>query len=801
MLRKHPGFTAIAVLMLALGIGANSTVFSVAKAVLFRPLGMEEPGRVAWISFTDTVSGKAIENFSWTDFTELRASASGFSEMALIAWPGVIWENGDHIEPLTSLNSTPELFKILDVRPVLGRLLTEADGQPGAEPVALITYEFWQKRFAGDPTIIGRSLRLSETASTVVGILPAGIEFPIGHAPAISTGSTVYAGTHDIWLPLAVGGADRTQRGNRMFPIIGRLKPGTQFPVARAELAAIGQRWAADFPALNRNLALTAIPYRDKALGPAQKGIHVLTAAVAAVLVICCVNLANLLLARGVARHRELAVRHALGASRARTIRALLAECGLLSLGGGALGILLASYAVQAIRRYGPPEMPFLHEITIDATVVAITAVISIGTGLIFGFLPALWQSRVGAGDALKSGVRSSVGPEIRSWQRSLLIGQIALALVLVVAATLLLESFRRLMSVDIGYQPRQVITADLGNWAIPTNEETVRLYREIARRVAALPGVEAVGTIQSIPLTGKWTWEEKAQVRGAAVPESEQPSLAITFVAFDYFKAMQIPIVAGRFFGADELRDDGYGKFIIINEAAARALFPGRSALGQSFSISSTPDRFYEVVGVVRDTRDVRLEEKPQPRFYLNYAHGGSQLLVRSSAPAAATIAMMRATLKQFGSRVMINDIKTMSGIVSDTVAERRFLAMMLTIYAAIALLLAATGIFGVAAYQVAQRTNEFGIRLALGATPARLMRLVLSETFRHALLGATIGLVLAFAVAQLLASHLYEVSPHDPVLFATATLLLFAIGLIASLLPARRAAKVEPVESLRCD
>src|SRR6185369_7434618 len=338
-----------------------------------------------------------------------------------------------------------------------------------------------------------------------------------------------------------------------------------------------------------------------------------------------------------VSRQRELAVRQALGAGRGRMLRTLLTESALLSLAGGVLGIVLAENAVGLIRSFGPAEVPFIREIVVDRTVMGWTVALCFVTALVFGFLPALWQSRIEAAEALKSGARSSPGPQIRAWQQGLLIGQIALVLVLLTSAGLLLESFRRLMGVDLGYQPKEVIALDLANWGLPTNADGVRLYREIRSRLAALPGVEAVGTIQSTPLTGKWTWEEKAQIFGRPVPTAEQPSLAVTFIAFDYFQAMGIPLVNGRLFREAELRDDGYAQIAILNEAAAAKLFPDETALGKRFSISSSPERFYEVVGVVKDTRDVRLEERPQPRFYFLWIYAGGPVVVKSSAPTQA--------------------------------------------------------------------------------------------------------------------------------------------------------------------
>jgi predicted permease len=370
---------------------------------------------------------------------------------------------------------------------------------------------------------------------------------------------------------------------------------------------------------------------------------------------------------------------------------------------------------------------------------------------------------------------------------------------VLLASAGLLLESFRRLTGQDLGYQPRPVITMDLGQSGFDTNGDVCRMYRALRERLAALPGVEAVGTISSAPLTGKWTFNERPDIAGQSVPPADRPSLAATFVAFDYFQAMGIPVIDGRFFREDELNDDGYGRIVILNEAAAKIMFPGRSAVGGRFTVGSNPDRILEVIGVVKDTRDVRLEEKPQPRFYWQYAFGGAQVVVRSSTPAQALMPMMREMVKQTDTRVSIGGMRTMTEIVASTVAERRFLMVMTASYAAIALAVAAIGIFGVVAYQVAQRTSEFGVRLALGATPRQLLRLVMAHAARLALVGLLVGLTVSLGTNRLLASQLFGVTPHDPWLLAVVSILLLLVAMVASLLPARRAARVDPMEALR--
>jgi putative ABC transport system permease protein len=410
-------------------------------------------------------------------------------------------------------------------------------------------------------------------------------------------------------------------------------------------------------------------------------------------------------------------------------------------------------------------------------------------------------QSHAEAADALRTGTRSTGGPQIRAWQQGLLVSQIVLVLVLLVSAGLLLESFRRLIGQDLGYQPRSVVALDLSQSGFDTNGDVCRMYRALRERLATLPGVEAVGTISSAPLTGKWTFNERPDIVGQSVPLADRPSVAATFVAFDYFQAMGIPLVDGRFFRDDELNDDGYGRIVILNEAAAKILFPSRSPIGGRFTVGSNPDRVLEVIGVVKDTRDVRLEEKPQPRFYWQYAFGGAQVVVRARTPTAALMPVLREIVKQTDSRVRINSIRPMMEIVSSTVAERRFLMIMVATYAIVAVGIAAVGIFGVVAYQVAQRRNEFGVRLALGASPHELLRLVLLQAGRLALVGLTIGLGVSLATNKLLASQLFGVSPHDPLLLMAVSIILLVVALLASFFPARRAAQVDPMEALRCE
>jgi putative ABC transport system permease protein len=801
-LLKYPGFTTVAVLTLALGIGANTVVFSVAKAVLLRPLGFDGEDRLMWIRLGNMQSGASESMISWREMEDIRTSTQSFESISTFGGGDILWEDGGPRDVVPALRITPNLADALRLRPALGRMLLPSDAMARDGTVVLISHELWQTRFGGSPDVLGQAVRLDGKARMIVGVLPPGLKFPLERAPLLGTGSILRAGQQTFWLPMPdPHGTDFTSRSARMFTAVARLKPGVTEAAARAELAALGQRLANEFPESNRNWSLDLVSFKDQILGPTRTAIPLLAAAVAAVLLICCVNLANLLFARGVTRQRELAVRLALGAGRGQLVRALMVESALLGLLGGGTGIALAAGGLQIVRELAATTVPFVREATLDGTTVAFTVGLSLVTALVFGLLPSWRQSRADAADTLRTGARSTGGPRIHAWQRGLLVGQIAVVLVLLASAGFLLESFRRLTGQDLGYQPRSVITLDLSQFGFDTNGDVCRMYRALRERLMGLPGVEAVGTVSSAPLTGKWTFTERPDIVGQSVPLVDRPSLAAAFVAFDYFQAMGIPLLDGRFFHDSELNDDGYGRIVMINEAAAKILSPGRSAVGVRFTVGSNPDRVLEVIGVVKDTRDVRLEDKPQPRFFWQYAFGGAQVVVRSSAPAQVLMPMLREAVKQTDTRVRINSIRSMTEIVASTVAERRFLMIMVGAYAAIALGIAAVGIFGVIACQVAQRTNEFGVRLALGATPGGVLRFVLWQAGCVVVIGLLAGLAVSLATNRLLASQLFGLSPHDPVLLGMVSGVLLLVALLASFIPARRAMKVQPMVALRSE
>jgi predicted permease len=802
LLLRNSGFTAVATFTLALGIGANTVVFSVARTVLFRPLGFEGEDRLMWIRRVSTGTGAAENPVSWRDMEDLRSLARSFDVLVTDGSNDVAWEQGERSENVPAVRATPGLVTALDLRPALGRLFVPSDAEPG-EPVVLISHDLWQSRYQGSPAVLGQTVRLDQQTRRIVGVLPPGIEYPVVRALSSGNGSAGRAGEKPFWIPMsAPRGEDAISRGARMFLGVGRLKPGVSESAARAELAAISARLAAEFPETNRYWSFDLLSFREQVFGRTMRGIPLLGAAVVGVLMICCVNLANLFLARGVGRRQEMAVRLALGAGRGRLVRSLMTESLLLALAGGIVGLPLAAAGLEAIRNLAASLVPFIQETRLDGTAVGFTAGVALLAALVSGLLPALRLSRFEATESLRCGSRWMGGPRVRAWQNSLLVGQVATVLVLLASAGMLLESFRRLLGQDLGYRTDSVLAMDLDtSGKFETNGDNLRMYRALRARLAALPGVEAVGTVSSAPLTGKWTFDEKPDVVGNRLPEADRPTVGARFVAFDYFQAMGTPLLEGRLFRDSELEDDGYGRTVILNETAAKVLFPGRSAVGGRFTVGSNPDRVLEVVGMVRDTRDVRLEEKPQPRFYWQYAFGGAQVVVRSPMAARSIAPMLVRIARETDSRIVGAEVRPMSGIVAGAVGERRFLMTMLTAYAAVALGIAVVGIFGVVAYQVAQRTNEFGIRLALGSSPRGVMRIVLLQAFRLVATGVFGGLLVSVGTNRLLASQLFGLSPYDPWLLGGVSLLVLGASLAASALPARRAARVDPMVALRSE
>ena len=793
-LLKSPGFTTVAVLTLALGIGANTAIFSVVNGVLLKPLPFHEAERLVRV-FEVTRGG--LGTASPPNFTDWRADSSAFREMAAYtATAGVLGGAGDP-QRVAGAAVTGGFFPVLAAGPLIGRAISESDAVVGQDRVVVLSYGLWQRRFGADPGIAGRTLQLDGRDYTVTGVMPAGFEYPAGA---------------EMWVPLAFTEEDlETQRGAHYLDVIARLESGATVEQASSEMAAIADLLEARYPDSNTGSSAAVLPLREAIVGNARPALLILLGAVGFVLLIACANVANLLLARTAARKRELAVRSALGAGQARLVRHVLAESVLLALIGGVAGLVLARLALEVLLTLSFDGLPRLAETRLDTTVLVFTAAVSVLTGVVFGLLPAIRSGR--ARDltvALKTG-GGAVAQDRGSGrtQGALVVGERALAVLLLAGAGLLLKSFIALQRVDPGFNPIGVLTFNIAlpRAGYPEPQDARAFFGEFERRVAGLPGVERVAGIFGLPLTGfNYTISvERLDGAPAYAEPGEERYTQVRVVTPGYFRAMEIPLLAGR--ALAETDRAGTEPVVVVNESAAELLWPGGDALGHRFELGTTlglggPRIGGTVVGVVADVRHHGPAEAPRPEVYA--AHGQfpidfMSMTVRSSVPAASLVNPVREQLRAMDRSLPMDDVRTMEQRLAASVAQPRLYMLLLSVFAAAALLLAAIGIYGVMACSVRHRVHEIGIRRALGAGAGEVLRMVVGSAMALALAGLALGLLAALALTRVLAGLLHGVSATDPLTFAGVALLLTAVALLASFIPARRAARVDPMIALR--
>jgi putative ABC transport system permease protein len=797
-LLKRPGFTAIAVITLALGIGANTAIFSVVNAVLLRPLPYAEADGlfVPWGSRTDP---QDRTNVSYPDFVDWQAQTRTLEHVAAYNSSGALLREGDaEPEPISGAAVSADLFPLLKVAPILGRPFTRADDQPNAPPVIVLGYGLWQRRFNSDRNILGKQIRLGSTSATVLGVLPEGFRFP---AQATKT---------EFLRPLATTLGDRIQRRNSYsLRVLARLKPGATAAAAESEMRAIGAELERQYPDEGFRLGARLISLHESVTWGSRTPLLVLLGAVGFVLLIACANVANLLLARAAARHREMAIRAALGAGRRRVVRQLLTESLLLSLLGGALGLLVAWWGVHFLLAASPLNIPRLKDVGLDTSVLAFTAVVSVLTGVIFGLAPALQASRADVQDALKEGGRNAGGSVVRNRVRALLVVvEVALSLVLLVGAGLLGKSFLLLSEVRPGFEPEHVLTTDLSlaRAKYPKPEQQQAGFAEIVRRVEAVPGVEAAAFIYPLPLGGDSNSGTFLIAGRPALRPEDKPTSNHRTISPDYFRALNIPLARGRFF--DGRDNQNAPPVIIVNQTFARLYFAGTEPLGQHIIVEGErgdngvpPPR--EIIGIVGDVRHESLDTESGAEYYVPYTQSPEafmSLVVRSSADNPDSLATgVRGAIKQMDKDQYVAAIQPMTKLVAESVARRRFNALLTGLFAVVALLLASVGIFGVLNYTVAQRIPEIGLRVALGAQTRDVLRLVLGQGVRLILFGLAVGLAASFALTRVLRGMLYGVTPTDPLTFVAVSFLLASVALLACYIPARRATKVDPMVALR--
>ena len=797
-LRRSPGFTAVALATLALGIGANTAIFSVVNAVLLEPLPFPDSGRLVAFYQTLPARGVTTAGVSFPNYSDFAGRSRSFEQLGAIRMHDYTLTGQGEPALVVGGTVTGNVFAMLRTRPLLGRGLAASDEAPDAPPVAVLSEKLWREHFGGDPAAVGRTLRLDERVFTVVGVMPAAFHSPPDKPPA------------ELWASLVqdpVFGDLRQKRGGHYLTVVGRLRPGVTLDAAQAELATIARGLAQQYPKENENWGVRLVPLAESLVAGVRTALWVLLGAVSLVFLIACVNVANLMLVRSSGRARELAVRTALGAGRGRLARQLLTEALALGLGGGALGIALALAGMKALRAWLPADLPRVTEVAIDGRVLLFSFLASLAATLVFGAGPALAAGRANLSAALREGSAGAGESGKRRRLRSLLIaGETAFSFVLLVAAALLIRSFVRLQEVPLGFRPDGVLTAGMSlprtQYAKP--EQWRGFYGSLVEHLRSEPGVESAAAALPLPLTGgglnfAFSIEGRADEGAGANDRTANYTSATT----EYFRVMGVPLAAGRTF--DERDVPGAPQVCVVSTAFAHRYFPGEDPIGKRLVFGFQEPVAREIVGVVGDVKRDGLALPSQPEMYVPFAQDpwwAAYAVVRTSGGDPARLSSaMRADVQALDPTLPIENIAPMRSFVDDSVAQPRFRTTLLGLFGAAALLLAVLGIYGVISYSVGRRTREVGIRLALGAAPGDVLRMVLGEGLALVGVGLALGLAGAFLATRSLSSLLFEVSRLDAGSWAGVAVLLLLAGLAASWIPARRATRVDPVSALRAE
>jgi putative ABC transport system permease protein len=800
MLTKSPSISIVATIALALGIGANTAIFSVVNAVLLRPLPFPNPDSLVSLFETDQQRGYTSGSHSYPNFFDVREQNTVFERVASYYSSDFILTGSGEPSRLQGAVVTADLFPLLGIAPLHGRTFVADEDKPGTSRVAVLSQQLFQRRFNSDLNLLNQTITLNGTPFTIVGVMPATFEFPIQNEPV------------DLWTTIAGDASGKSpvtaQRGAHFLRVIARLKPGMTQEQAQAELTAIGARLEKQYPNENTNKSLRLESTLSAMVGDVRPALYVLLGAVACVLLIACANVANLLLARATGRHKEMAIRAALGASRIRVIRQLLTESVMLSLVGGAVGLLLAVWWSDLLVALGKEDIPRAVHVAIDWRVLGFTLAVSVLTGLIFGLVPAFHSSKTELVESLKEGGRGTSESARRNPARSMLVvSELAIAVVLLVCAGLLIQSLWRLQRVKSGLQPENVLTFNLSLSEVKYDyNRQSQFFSDLRKRLETAPGVQTASSIYPLPLSGD-RFSISFQIEGREVPEKDEPSGDFFTTGVNYFRTMGIPILKGRDFNDNDRH--GSTPVIIITETFARQYFPNEDPIGKRVrpgisSIDGEESMFREIVGVVGDVRNRALNTEPRVAYYVPQTQvpfSSTVRVVKTTPDPHSLIAAATKDVAAMDPDVPLFAVKTMDEYLSASVAAPRFNTTLLSIFAAVALVLTVVGLYGVMSYSVAQRTNEIGIRMALGAQGRDVVMMIVRQGSKLILLGLAIGLVGAFALTRLMASLLFGVKAKDPFTFAMVATLLALVALLACYLPAWRATKVDPMEALRCE
>ena len=785
---KRPGFVIVAVATLAFGIGANTAIFSVVDAVLFRPLAFPEPSRV--VAFDGVNPNLGITQGGATsvpDFFDWRNQSSSFEQMAAFIAGGTVLVSNEEPERVRGTSVTEDFFPLFRTAPIKGRLPQTNEFKEGNDFVAILSYALWQRRFGGSDNAIGSKIQVGSSNITIVGIMPAGFDYPT---------------QTEIWFPLQSDPA-KERRFNRFLNVVGRLKPGVDINRAQSELTVINERLAQSYPESNRGWNVKLANLQDRLVGNLRASLLIILGAVTLVLLIACANIANLQLARATYRQREIAVRTALGASRFRIVRQLLTESVLLSVVSGALGLVVSVWLTKLLVSISPPNSPRFEEIGMDARVFGFAFAIAFVTGVVFGLVPALQTSRIDLNETLKESGRSGSHAQGNRMGSALMVSEIALSFMLLVGAGLLIKSFIHLREVNPGFNPANMLAmrVSLPSGKYQPGEPRVQVYRQVIERISNLPGVASAGAVLSLPLRGDTFNLGRGYLReGDPATSDAEGNASYLAVTPTYFETMQIPLKLGRRFTDSDSNDKN--KVMIVNETLARKLWPGQSPVGRKIWVWHDEKFPREIVGIVGDTR-ASLDSEPEPQIYVPFAQdagwGSLSVVVRTKGEPTASIGAVRNEIRAVDKGMVIFNVRTLDDVVGIAAAPRRTPMLLLSSFAGVAMLLAMLGIYGVTAYYVTQRTREIGVRIALGAQMRDVLKLVLTRGVVFALIGIAIGAAGAFGLTRYLTTLLFGVRPVDLMTFLLVAAILIVVALLACVIPARRAAKVDPLIALR--
>jgi predicted permease len=807
MLAKSPGFSLAAILSLAIGIGANTSIFSILDALLLRPLPYKDAGRLVILWNRSPGLNITEDWFSTAQYFDIKTGHHGFEQVAIAIGGNDNLTSHGEPERVGTIRISSNLLPMLGQSAALGRTFSADEDSPGRPATALLSHGMWERHYGADPGIIGQSVTLNGLPYEVVGIMPPGFSLPREVLPTLGGAEQA-----DILLPLPLPADAAQNRDHEDYNIMGKLKPGVSAAQAQAEMDTITARLRHDHPQTyppNGGLTFGIVPLLEQVVGDARPALFVLLGAVGFVLVIACANVANLLLARAVARQKEIAIRTAMGASRWRIVRQLLTESVLLSLCGGALGVLLAFWSLHWIQILGPKSVPRIHDIGIDSAALLFTFLLSLGSGTLFGLAPALRISRLNVNATLQDASRGSAGTSAvwgrgNRLRRLLVVAELALCVMVLIGAGLLIRSFGRLQHVSPGFNARNVLTLELtlNGPKYKDPQAVLATYRDLWNRVETLPGVTASGGVTALPMSQMFEWGP-ITVEGRVLPPGENFINADQhMVSGHYFSAMEIPLRSGRFF--NEQDNPTSPKVVIVDEYMARQLWPDQNPIGQRIHYGGVSDNepWETVVGVVGRVKQYTLDADSRIALYrpqTQYPTGTMNVVLRTGADPAALTSAVKQTIRALDSDLPLYNVRTMEQRMEESLARRRFAMLLLALFACVALALATIGTYGVMAYLVNQGTREIGIRMALGATQMGIVRLVVWKGMALALSGVAVGLAGAFALSRLMRSLLFGVSPADPLTFVAISLLLALVTLLASYVQAHRAAHIDPIVSLR--